>query len=696
MNFDRITHSIVSVALGAGLLASGTIAHAGVVRIVAADGRLAPDGRVQRILVRPGQVVSLAADEVSFEPHGGIEYSRRAPEDFAWQAVGVDSQGRPVAEHGPADRCDPALGCPPDSNFEATPYGVNYYVPWNPPDRIRIRASLKWGPASDVVDLINEESAGADGRAEPMTERPAWERELDGLGYWVRVADHRVFVPVAYVPGWSPYRHGYWYWTAFGWTWYSFDPWGAITDHCGHWRHHRWYGWVWVPDPVCVWRPAVVTFFYGPLWIGWYPYDPGWSWGYWYGYEHGFDDGYWLGYAVGRAAGEGRAAPGFVATTYEDFCPGRPEEPGPGGGESGHAPRGPDETASHPARDLSGVRLADPVAANEAFNEAVRKGHVGPVPGGGSDPAAGWKFWARKTGIRPTEVPLKTTALHPGTGRWFEPVRPPADIPAKYREAAARIRTSTGAAAGAGRLRSVGVGQALDAPESRGGTRSRGVAPPPAEAPPRPAGPTVRPSEPSSAPSPAGPPSEETVRVPTRRDAPREYRVVPAAPPVAPARTPEATRPSVEEPARSAVPDGRWPVVTPSPHLAPVTPPPPPRVRENPPPSRPAPAEPPRSPTVAPPTRPAPASPPPAPRLREAPPSTPATKYPPAPDRIVRPGAAPESRSRAPMPAPTASPTRTSPGGVTTRPAPVPPVLKPAPSVRKFVPAIRNAEPERR
>ncbi len=555
MNRPRIALLVAGVFLGICPPCHGV--EAGEVRIVAADGRVAPDGRVHRILVRPGQVVSLVADEVSFDADGRVEYARRAPEDFAWQA-----------DDSPQDRCDRALDCPRDSNFEATPYGVNYYVPWNPPDRIRVRASLKWGPASDVVDLVNEESAEG-------TERPAWERELEGLGYWVRVADHRVFVPVVYVPGWAPYRHGTWYWTAFGWTWYSFDPWGAITDHCGHWRHHRWYGWVWIPDPVCVWRSAVVTFFYGPLWIGWYPYDPSWSWGYWYGYEHGFDDGYWLGYAVGRAAGEGRATPGFVATTYEDFCPGSPEGSGPEGGESGHAPRGPGETASHPARDLSGVRLADPVAANEVFNEAVRKGHVGPVPGGGSDLAAGWKFWARRTGVRPTEVPLKRTALGPGIGRWYEPVRPLAGVPPRYREAAARIRSATGAQASAGRIRTVGVGQALDAPEVRAGSRSRGVAPPPAVAPAGPAGPTVGPSKPGPAAPPAGPPSEGTVRVPPRWDVPREYRVVPARPPVQPSQVPQATRPPVRLRPR---------VVSPPPPLAPEQPPLPRQVREGPPP----------------------------------------------------------------------------------------------------------------
>ncbi len=545
MNTRHVAQVVVSVVVASAVMMAGIVARAGEVRIVAADGRYAPDGRVQQVLVRPGQVVSLAADEVSLDASGRVLYARRAPEDFAWQAVAVDRWG--VARADQADRCDPAVGCAAGSAFEATPYGVNYYVPWNPPDRIRIRASLKWGPASDVVDLVNEASEGEAGR-------PAWESELDGLGYWVRIADQRVFVPVVYVAGWAPYRHGVWYWTAFGWTWYSFDPWGTITDHCGHWRHHRWYGWVWVPDPVCVWRPAVVTFFYGPLWVGWYPYDPGWTWGYWYGYEHGYDDGYWFGYAVGRAAGEGRASPGFVATTYEDFCPGSPDDPAPEDGKSGHAPRGPGETASRPAGDRFGLRFADPVAANEAFNDAVRKGHVGPVPGGGSDPKDGWKFWARKTGFRPVEVPVKEVAGRPGTGRWFEPATPPAGVPARYHEAATRIRVATGAARIGERLRGIGVGQALDAVDVRSERPGRGVVPPPAEVPSRPDATVAEPPRPARAPSPPASQPEEPVRIPPRQDVPREYRVVPAEPPVAPTtRRVGGANPPLGEPTRTPV-----------------------------------------------------------------------------------------------------------------------------------------------
>ena len=85
-------------------------------------------------------------------------------------------------------------------------------------------------------------------------------RDLDGLGHWVVLAGDRVFVPRVVDPDWSPYVHGYWYWTAFGWTWYSYDPWGHLTDHFGHWRHSHLYGWVWIPDPLRVWRPAIVTF----------------------------------------------------------------------------------------------------------------------------------------------------------------------------------------------------------------------------------------------------------------------------------------------------------------------------------------------------------------------------------------------------------------------------------------------------
>ncbi len=638
----------LAMTLGTGLLGFGPPADADV-RIVAADGRFAPEGTVRRVLVRPGQVVSFSADEVFVDASGRIEYARRPPEDFAWQA---DS---------PPDRCDPAVGCPADSRFEATPYGVNYYVPWEPPARIRIRASLKGGTASDVVELVQEESVGT-------TDRPAWEREIEGLGYWVRVGDLRVFVPVVYVAGWSPYRHGYWYWTRFGWTWYSYDPWGAITDHCGHWRHHRFYGWVWVPEPVCVWRPAVVTFFFGPLWIGWYPYDPSWPWGYWYGYEHGFDDGYWLGYAVGRAAGDGEANPGFVATTYEDFYPHDHDGTGPAGEESSHAPRGPGQTASGPARDLTAIRFADPVTTNKAFNEALRKGHVGPIPGGGSRPSDAWKFWAHKTKVRPREVPLKPVSPRPGLDRWFEPVDPPARVPDEYRKAADRIRTSTGALAGGRQPRRVGVGQALDAADASAQRPVMGVAVPPVEASTAPSDPAQRPPRgttpskpvwkgrvdngsgevpsaarwaPEEGPAQPGSPFERpTVRPPQR--VPREYRVKPARPPVSPEQGQKAQVP----PERV-----RAPVVSPRPRSEPA--PSPARVRESPPPSSTDHARTPE---------------------REEVPST----------RLMR-------RPVVPSPASTATP-----AGTRTRPVVRPPAARPLPFPRTMVPAVPNTRLERR
>lgn len=645
---------VVSVLVGClwpgGWTLASDFAAESRVRIVVADEDVGSEGVVRQIMVVPGQVVSLSAYEVFVEADGRVEYARRASGDFAWQAVGVDEHGRWLDSF--ADRCSPAEECPPGSRFEATPFGVNYYVPWEPPPRIRIRASLKGGPASDFVDLVNEEWAR-------NTERPAWMRALDGMGYWVRVADQRLFVPVGYVAGWTPYRHGYWYWTAFGWTWYSFDPWGAITDHCGHWRHHRRYGWVWVPDPVCVWRPAVVTFFYGPVWIGWYPYDPGWT-GYWYGYGHGFDDGYWLGYAVGQASQEGRANPGFVATTYEDFCPDKPPQDRPNHDGSGGAPRRHTPTASRPIRDLSKVRLADPVAANEAFNEAFRKGHVGPVPGGERDPANGWKFWTRKTGFRPVEVPLRRTSLGSGSGPWFEPVNPPAHIPDEYREAATRVRSATGALGG-GEVIKVGVGKPLDGGGPRKNKQEKDLG--------RPA-PDDRLTLPSrafervraeerlparttqarrrDAASPALSSPGEAVRVPPRQGVPTAGRVVPA-------------RPSVQPPSRPA--DFRTPmkttVSTSSQRLAP-------------------------QPAI------------PSSRRHET--STPASAPKPESDRVHSPRTAPDSRSETRLPK--------RPYDVSyaidpdldrqKRPVRIPSSLSQKVPVHKFAPAIRTVNPVRR
>lgn len=407
--------AVPMVFLGAGT------ASAQEVRIVAADGTLDPSGRVTTVKVRPGQVVSLSADEVWTNDRGELEYAYRPVEDFVWS----------TGEMG-GDACDPSQGCAADSLFEITEYGVNFYVPWDAPERIRVNAKLRWGAASDFVVLVNREAAA---------HRPHWDRHLDGLGHWVLLNGASVFVPYHYTSGWAPYRHGHWYWSSYGWTWNSYDPWGYVTDHCGHWRHSILYGWVWIPQIVCTWRPAVVSFFYGPSWIGWYPYDPGWHHGYRRGYADGYNDGYWTGHWVGHRAGHSghlKTHPGLHMVSYKNFyVPGKP-----GKGPAERAYRFP---PNHKA-DMSSVMASDPVKTNRAFMEAVKKGHVGPVPGGGKDPSKGRKFIAGRTGVQPEEVKMRP-AWNDGDGKgresWLEPESGKRAAPARYKNLERKTRDST-------------------------------------------------------------------------------------------------------------------------------------------------------------------------------------------------------------------------------------------------------------
>ncbi len=110
--------------------------------------------------------------------------------------------------------------------------------------------------------------------------------DLDRYGDWWHTADYGyVWSPRTVAAGWSPYRVGAWRWYSdWGWTWISTEPWGWTPYHYGRWAYHR-SRWCWVPwggSGVSVgfsWSPALVTWF-------------GWGNGYNRGYNNGYRDGY--------------------------------------------------------------------------------------------------------------------------------------------------------------------------------------------------------------------------------------------------------------------------------------------------------------------------------------------------------------------------------------------------------------------
>ncbi len=105
--------------------------------------------------------------------------------------------------------------------------------------------------------------------------------DLDRHGDWWHTEDYGyVWSPRTMAAGWSPYRVGAWRWYSdWGWTWVSTEPWGWAPYHYGRWSYVR-SRWCWIPrgglSVGFSWAPALVTWF-------------GWGDG---GYNNGYRDGY--------------------------------------------------------------------------------------------------------------------------------------------------------------------------------------------------------------------------------------------------------------------------------------------------------------------------------------------------------------------------------------------------------------------
>jgi hypothetical protein len=96
---------------------------------------------------------------------------------------------------------------------------------------------------------------------------------LDPYGEWVEVPEYGYcWHPWNVDEDWAPYTDGYWAYTDAGWTWVSYEDWGAITYHYGRWVRIAGYGWSWVPDYD--WGPAWVSWRTGDDYVGWAPLPP--------------------------------------------------------------------------------------------------------------------------------------------------------------------------------------------------------------------------------------------------------------------------------------------------------------------------------------------------------------------------------------------------------------------------------------
>ncbi len=256
-----------------GLLPQISQAQYSSVRIYSIDGRPTLN-QVVPIYVNPGQRVSLAADVFNQDWYGNIGPSAWYDvEDFVW----VTDQG---------DSCDPgrdnqwfaSYDCLRHGNFDATQYGVDYYVPWNMGRDVVITARSKYSNQGDSVRLVNMYGYGY----RPIVHIDPDYYDNDQFDFYLALGVHgrvvyingkRFWKPYAHSPHWVPYQYGDMVWDPhYGWTWVGTDPWSVYTDHYGYWVNDPWNGWVWTFDDDYTYRPHRVTFFYHGDYIGWHPH----------------------------------------------------------------------------------------------------------------------------------------------------------------------------------------------------------------------------------------------------------------------------------------------------------------------------------------------------------------------------------------------------------------------------------------
>ncbi len=93
--------------------------------------------------------------------------------------------------------------------------------------------------------------------------------QIDEYGQWISVPGlGNVWRPNV-SPEWQPYSDGHWVWTANGWMWDSYEPYGWVVYHYGYWDNDPQYGWIWIPSYD--WTPAHVVWYNQDGYVGWAP-----------------------------------------------------------------------------------------------------------------------------------------------------------------------------------------------------------------------------------------------------------------------------------------------------------------------------------------------------------------------------------------------------------------------------------------
>ncbi|MHB8580377.1 MAG: DUF6600 domain-containing protein [Ignavibacteriaceae bacterium] len=93
--------------------------------------------------------------------------------------------------------------------------------------------------------------------------------QLDQYGQWINVPQEGTVWQPNVSQQWQPYSDGRWVWTANGWMWDSYEPYGWVVYHYGYWNNDPQYGWIW--EPSYQWSPARVVWYNQNGYVGWAP-----------------------------------------------------------------------------------------------------------------------------------------------------------------------------------------------------------------------------------------------------------------------------------------------------------------------------------------------------------------------------------------------------------------------------------------
>ena len=93
--------------------------------------------------------------------------------------------------------------------------------------------------------------------------------DLESYGNWRYYSGFKAWGWRPRAIDWSPYRHGRWVHTRYGWTWAPYEGWGWVTVHYGRWHYDNGFGWVWFPGQT--YSPAWVSWYVAAGYVGWCP-----------------------------------------------------------------------------------------------------------------------------------------------------------------------------------------------------------------------------------------------------------------------------------------------------------------------------------------------------------------------------------------------------------------------------------------